>query len=76
MWGFSARKLSVEQLREAVHQLTLRVKQAEDLLSLLEGRYERLRGRMYAKTGPDSPPPARTKEEILRDFQAARSKGS
>lgn len=76
MGRFFGSKPSVEQLREAVHQLTLRVKQAEDLLALLEGRYERLRGRMYAKTGPDSPPAPRTKEEILRDFQAARAKGS
>ena len=68
---------SVHELREAVHQLTLRVKRAEDSLALLEGAHERLRGRFYTlKQFPiDDPKPPKSKEEILREFNAARAKG-
>jgi hypothetical protein len=76
MGVFSRRQAGVAELREAVHQLTLRVKRAEDSLSLLEGQHERLRGRFYATRTPESPPQAKTKEELLRDFHAARAKGA
>jgi hypothetical protein len=72
MGVFWRKQAGVAELREAVHQLTLRVKRAEDSLGLLEGAHERLRGRFYATRPPDGPPPAKSKDEILREFHARK----
>lgn len=79
MGFFTRRNQSVAELREAVHQLTLRVKRVEDSLEAQEASYERLRGRFYnlkRQEGAEPSPHVKTKEEILRDFNAARAKGS
>jgi hypothetical protein len=72
MWWSSRRAQRLSELREAVHQASLAVKRLEDRLSLLEGAHERLRGRFYSLRGSPGEPVPKTKEEILRDFHAAR----
>ena len=74
MGWFSRRGPSTEELRAAVHELSLRVKRAEDDISQLGGSLERLRGRFYSLKGVDGPPSPRTKEEILRDYHANQRK--
>jgi hypothetical protein len=75
----SNRQGLLKQLRdqqEALHTLSLTVKQLGESLSRLEGAHERLRGRFYALKGvSDAPPTPKSKQEVLRDFLAG-SKGS
>jgi hypothetical protein len=51
---------------QAIHALSLKIKQLEEDILALESKHERLRGRFYATRGPDSPPATLSKGDILR----------
>lgn len=63
MWGRGVDPRALTELREQYHALLQRTKQLEDDLLALEGKYERLRGRVYGVIRHDQ---GESKAEILK----------